>query len=500
MIHIKKERFFFASPLSGPFRKSFGVEWKLHELPPQDRKSDQVEHGRRGQACNRKKKVFEGIRRVLCAWLAVTGPGPKILPLDLLLPPPLRETKKRKKKESITVRFEFQFLSFARKSLVSPEGQLTEAQLQGSAESAPDTTAGSESCCLMSSVWTLYYWPQLLSSNSTFGALHFNILNTFVAALTEDENTYSFFQQDGATTHTLRRTMNSIYTIFTSELAKKNLSASGPALEKRKEERKKRERENGNFRQVIFHEGSTSTSKIHQTRVIERNCSGNLSKEMLPGSPCSSLDGKLTPSNLGSLEGRGTQFFPPKCVRRNTSVGVFHALISFYPPFTSSSPPPFPISSENLILSPRTKASSRRRLSFVGRESYPCMHPNLKRRVTQRGGSPQRRSDWVTKEFNENLKPLRGKENPPRGYDGPRHALPKGRIKKEKWSSLKHKGATPTSRVLSHAQSAHYAVFCPPLHVSPTPFVSLRHHPRVSRGYSIRRRPQDTKHGDNTLA
>ncbi|GFT81455.1 hypothetical protein NPIL_410541 [Nephila pilipes] len=77
------------------------------------------------------------------------------------------------------------------------------------------------------------------------------------------------------------------------------------------------------------------------------------------------------------------------------------------------------------------------------------MHPNLKRSSIQKGGSPKRRSDWVTKEFNENLKPPRGKErNPPEecseegGYEEPRHALPKGRIKKEKWSSLKHKGAT----------------------------------------------------------
>ncbi|GFS40595.1 hypothetical protein TNIN_144331 [Trichonephila inaurata madagascariensis] len=52
------------------------------------------------------------------------------------------------------------------------------------------------------------------------------------------------------------------------------------------------------------------------------------------------------------------------------------------------------------------------------------------------------------------------------------------------------------SRVLSHAQSAHYAVFFPPLHVPPTPFVSLLHHTRVSRGYSIRRRPQEKKHGE----
>lgn len=44
-----------------------------------------------------------------------------------------------------------------------------------------------------------------------------NIFNPFVAALTEEETTYGYFQQDGATAHTSRRTMDHIHTIFTPD-------------------------------------------------------------------------------------------------------------------------------------------------------------------------------------------------------------------------------------------------------------------------------------------
>ena len=44
-----------------------------------------------------------------------------------------------------------------------------------------------------------------------------DIFNPFVAALTEEEKTYGYFQQDGATAHTAGQTLEHIYTIFTPD-------------------------------------------------------------------------------------------------------------------------------------------------------------------------------------------------------------------------------------------------------------------------------------------
>ncbi|GFV10244.1 hypothetical protein TNCV_3661961 [Trichonephila clavipes] len=44
-----------------------------------------------------------------------------------------------------------------------------------------------------------------------------NILNPFVASLNEEVKIYSYFQQDGETVHTSRRSIDPIYKIFTSD-------------------------------------------------------------------------------------------------------------------------------------------------------------------------------------------------------------------------------------------------------------------------------------------
>ncbi|PRD25640.1 UNVERIFIED_CONTAM: hypothetical protein NCL1_40314 [Trichonephila clavipes] len=67
------------------------------------------------------------------------------------------------------------------------------------------------------------FFHQLVNS----GRYISNILNPFVAALTEKERTYSHFQQEGVTAH---QTVDYIYTIFTPDrVGSRGQSGLGPS-------------------------------------------------------------------------------------------------------------------------------------------------------------------------------------------------------------------------------------------------------------------------------
>lgn len=77
-------------------------------------------------------------------------------------------------------------------------------------------------CCIIGPI----FFHQTLNSARYIS----NIFNPFVAALTEEEKTYSYFQQDGATAHTASRTLEHIYTIFTPDrVVSRGQSGLGPS-------------------------------------------------------------------------------------------------------------------------------------------------------------------------------------------------------------------------------------------------------------------------------
>ncbi|KAG8174111.1 hypothetical protein JTE90_000037 [Oedothorax gibbosus] len=70
----------------------------------------------------------------------------------------------------------------------------------------------------------------LIPSDGEFRALHFRDFGTICGSiLTEEENTYSYFQQDGATAHSSQKTLNHIYKTFDSDrVVSRGQSGLGP--------------------------------------------------------------------------------------------------------------------------------------------------------------------------------------------------------------------------------------------------------------------------------